>query len=187
VLFLLVTGEEKGLLGSRYYTQHPRFPIEKTAADINLDMTDIFGVPKEFVPQGAERSTLWESCQVVAREMGLGLGKDPVPDLNTFTRSDQYSFVRAGVPSMFLLWASEYEDTDAATARKRAKQKLDTIYHRPGDEFDPSWSWEGMRRQAQVAFLLGLDVAGRPEMPAWKAGDPFNKPRGTVPVESGRG
>jgi len=183
VLFLLVTGEEKGLLGSRYYTQHPLIPIEETAANINLDMTDIFGIPKEFVPQGAERSSLRQSCEAVAREMGMKIGKDPTPELNVFVRSDQFSFVEVGVPSLFLRWASEYEDVDAAAARESAKQKLASIYHKVTDNYDPSWSWEGMRRHAQVGFLIGLHVANGPTLPTWNAGDEFNKPRRSRPSD----
>jgi hypothetical protein len=177
ILFLLVTGEEEGLLGSRYYTEHPVIPIEDTAADINLDMTDIFGIPKELVPLGAERSTLRETAAQVAREMGMAVGPDPTPELKTFGRSDQFSFARAGVPCLFLRWANEYEDVPASVAKAAAREKLDTIYHKVGDEFDPKWSWEGMRRHAQVAFLLGLHVANETEMPHWNEKDPLNKPR----------
>jgi hypothetical protein len=181
ILFLLVTGEEKGLLGSRYYTQKPLIPIEQTAANINLDMTEIFGVPREIVPQGAERSTLMRSAEAVAREMGLKIGVDPTPELRVFTRSDQYSFARVGVPCIFLRWANEYEDLDTETAKARAKEKLDRIYHRPADNFDPTWSWDGMKRHTDMAFLFGLHVANEPEMPRWNAGDEFDKPRAPLP------
>lgn len=177
LLFLFVTGEEKGLLGSEYYTEHPVVPITDTAANINLDMTDIFGLGKELVAQGAEHSTLLQACETAAREMGLTLGKDPTPELNVFTRSDQFSFARVGVPCLFMRWSNEYEDLDAATARARSQEKLKTIYHKVGDEFDPTWSWEGMQRHAQSALLIGLHVANDTPLPSWNAGDPFNKPR----------
>jgi len=177
VLFLFVTGEEKGLLGSEYYAQHPRFPIEETAANINLDMTEIFGIGTELVPQGAERSTLLRSAEVVAQELNLRIGKDPTPELNVFMRSDQFSFVRVGVPSVFLRWSNEHQDLAPGAGKALSKQKLDTIYHKEADQFDDSWSWEGMRRHAQSAFLLGLHVASRPDMPTWNEGDEFNRPR----------
>lgn len=177
LLFLFVTGEEKGLLGSQYYTEHPVLPIADTAADINLDMTDIFGLGKELVAQGAEHSTLMKACETTAREMGLTLGKDPTPELRVFTRSDQFSFARVGVPCIFMRWSNEYEDLDAATAKARSQEKLNSIYHKVGDEFDPTWSWDGMRRHAQSALLIGLHVANDDAMPAWNPGDPFNKPR----------
>lgn len=180
ILFLLVTGEEKGLLGSRYYTQHPVRPIEDTAANINLDMTEIFGIPKELVPQGAERSAaLTRSAQAVADALGVRVGKDPTPELNVYTRSDQFSFVQAGVPSIFLRWANEYEDLTPEQAKALVKEKMRTIYHSVRDGFDPTWSWEGMRRHTQQAFLLGLHLANETEMPAWNEGDPFRKPRRT--------
>jgi hypothetical protein len=177
VLFLFVTGEEKGLLGSEYYTRAPAFPIEATAANINLDMTDIFGIGKELVAQGAERSTLQQSAEAVASELGLRLGKDPTPDLNVFTRSDQFSFVRVGVPSVFMRWSNEHEELTPAALKELSKRKLDTIYHKETDEFDPTWSWEGMRRHAQAAFLFGLHVASQRQLPAWNQGDEFNRPR----------
>src|SRR5262249_5611295 len=135
VLFLLVTGEEEGLLGSRYYTQHPVVPIERTAADINLDMTEIFGIPKELVAQGAEHSSLQRDAETTAAELGLKLGKDPTPELGVFTRSDQYSFAQAGVPCVFIRWSNEYEDISADAAKAQAKVKLDTIYHKTADKF----------------------------------------------------
>ena len=177
ILFLFVTGEEKGLLGSSYYTEHPVVPIADTAANINLDMTDIFGLGKELVAQGAEHSSLMKACEATAREMGLTLGKDPTPELNVFTRSDQFSFAKVGVPCLFMRWSSDYEDLDAATARARSQEKLKTIYHKVGDEFDASWSWDGMQRHAQSAMLIGLHVANDTPLPSWNAGDPFNKPR----------
>lgn len=176
-LFLFVTGEEKGLLGSEYYARHPRFPIEDTAANINLDMTEIFGIGKELVPQGAERSTLMRSCEAAAKELGLRIGKDPTPELNVFTRSDQFSFVKVGVPSLFLRWSNEHEDLAPGAVKALSKKKLDTIYHKEADEFDPTWSWEGMRRHAQSAFLIGVDVANRSALPTWNEGDEFNRPR----------
>jgi hypothetical protein len=177
VLFLLVTGEEKGLLGSAYYVREPVFPMEATAANINLDMTEIFGVGKDLVPQGAEYSTLMRSSEAVAKALGLKIGKDPTPELNVFTRSDQFSFVRAGVPSLFLRWSNEHEGMSREESRAAGKRKLDTIYHKEADHFDPTWSWEGMRRHAQAAFLLGLDVAQRAEMPEWNEDAPFKRPR----------
>lgn len=182
ILFMLVTGEEKGLLGSRYYTQNPIWRIEDTAANINLDMTEIFGIPKEIVPQGAERSpALTRSAQAVADALNLKVGKDPTPELNVYTRSDQFSFVQAGVPSIFLRWANEYEDLDAEKAKELVREKMRTIYHNPKDEFDPTWSWEGMRRHTQQAVLLGLHIANEMQMPGWNEADPFNKPRGAQP------
>ena len=177
VLFLFVTGEEKGLLGSEYYAAHPAVPIADTAADINLDMTDIFGLGKELVAQGAEHSTLMKACEETAREMGLTLGKDPTPELNVFTRSDQFSFAKVGVPCVFMRWSNNYEDLDAATAKARSQEKLKTIYHKVGDEFDPTWNWDGMQRHAQSALLIGLHVANDTPLPSWNEGDPFNKPR----------
>ncbi|MFN3648255.1 MAG: M28 family peptidase [Armatimonadota bacterium] len=178
ILFLFVTGEEKGLLGSQYYVRNPAVPMEQTAANINLDMTDIFGVPKELVAQGAEFSSIGTDAEVVAGELGVRVGKDPTPELGVFTRSDQFSFVQAGVPSVFMRWANEHEGMTPEQSRQMWQQKMQTIYHKPADEFDPSWSWEGMRHHAQQSFLLGLRLANEAQMPRWNEDSRFNRPRG---------
>ncbi len=180
VLFVFVTGEEKGLLGSRYYTRNPVVPLERTAANINLDMTDIFGKAKDFCPLGADQSGLQQGAEVVAKELGFSLAPDPTPELNTFVRSDQFSFVAAGVPALFMRWGTNYEDKTTDEVKALAKQKLATIYHKVSDEFDPTWSWEGMQRHAQISFLLGLHVAQQDKMPEWKADSRFKKERGKL-------
>jgi len=175
VMFLLVTGEEHGLLGSRYYVRNPRFPLKDTAANLNLDMTEIFGVGKQIVAQGAERSTLIESVRAVAAARGLEIGEDPSADYigNVFNRSDQASFARAGVPCLFLRWSGTHEGLTPDESKRRGQEAYRTIYHRPADQFDPDWSWEGMAHHAQTAFLLGLHIANRDDMPAWNPGDEF--------------
>lgn len=179
VIFLLTTAEEKGLLGSEYYVSHPAIPIERTAANVNLDMPEIFGVPRELVAQGAERGTLERSARLAASALGMRLGADPNPELNTFTRSDHYSFVRAGVPSVLMRWSGDYEDLPAEEARRRAREKMRTIYHQVTDEYDAAWSWAGLRKHTQAALLLGLHVANETEMPAWNEGDAYARPRMT--------
>lgn len=175
VMFLLVTGEEHGLLGSRYYVRNPRFPLKDTAANLNLDMTEIFGIGKEIVAQGAERSTLIDSVRAVAAARGLAIGADPSADYigNVFNRSDQASFARAGVPCLFLRWSGTHEGLTPEESKRRGQEAYRRIYHRPADQFDPTWSWEGMAHHAQTAFLLGLSIANRDDMPAWNPGDEF--------------
>jgi Zn-dependent M28 family amino/carboxypeptidase len=184
VLFLFVTGEERGLLGSRYYTQHPVFPIEKTAANINLDMTEIFGVPREVVASGAERSSLMEACRAAARDLGLEVGTDPTPELNVYRRSDQFSFARVGVPAIMMRWGSRYEDLSPEEAKARAAERMRTVYHSVDDRFDASWSWQGMRRQAEAAMLIALYVAQDDAMPVWNEGEEFNRPRAGPAAEA---
>ena len=116
----------------------------------------------------------------VAKELGLSLAADPTPELNTFVRSDQFSFVRAGVPALFMRWGTNYEDKTPEEVKALAKQKLNTIYHKVGDEFDPTWSWDGMRLHAQISFLLGMHVAQQEKMPEWKADSRFKKERGKL-------
>jgi hypothetical protein len=177
VLFLFLTAEERGLLGSRYYTRHPAVPLAQTAANINMDMLDIFGQPLDFVPLGAEHSTLASSAERVARELNLKVAGDPIPNERIWTRSDHYSFVRAGVPSIFLCISNDYQGMTPEESKRVLREALNRLLHKVADEFDPNWSWEGMATHAQVGFLLTLDSANRPEMHQWKPGDELDKPR----------
>src|SRR5205807_7444001 len=100
ILFLITTGEEQGLIGSEWYSLHPLVPINKTAADINLDSMNILGPTRDFVPLGAERSSLKLVVDQIARERGLTIAPDPRPEQGSFYRSDHFPFAKVGVPSI---------------------------------------------------------------------------------------
>src|SRR5947207_11428204 len=107
-LFLITTGEEQGLIGSEWYSRHPLVPIEKTAADINLDSMNILGPTRDFVPLGAERSSLKTIVEAIARERGLRISPDPRPEQGSLYRSDHFPFAKVGVPSIRLTEGSDY-------------------------------------------------------------------------------
>src|SRR6266550_9595531 len=108
MLFLITTGEEQGLIGSEWYSLHPLVPITKTAADINLDSMNILGPTRDFVPLGAERSSLKAVVDAIARERGLRISPDPRPEQGSFYRSDHFPFAKVGVPSISLKEGSDY-------------------------------------------------------------------------------
>src|SRR6266849_11223859 len=108
ILFLITTAEEQGLLGSEWYSRHPLVPIEKTAADINLDSMNILGPTHDFVPLGAERSSLKAVVDAIARERGLRISPDPRPEQGSFYRSDHFPFAKVGVPSISLKEGDDY-------------------------------------------------------------------------------
>jgi Peptidase family M28/PA domain len=181
VLFLAVTAEEMGLLGSDYFAQHPTVPIEKIVADINIDGLSILYPLRQMVPLGAEHSTLDATVRSVAQKTGIELGPDPFPQEVFFIRSDQYSFVRRGVPSLFLFMGLRSDSGVDASARFR--EWLATRYHTPQDDLSQPMDLQAGSRHAQVAFLVGLEVANADEKPVWKPGDFFgtmfsrNEPR----------
>src|SRR5438128_9644529 len=99
ILFLFTTAEEQGLLGSEWYSRHPLVPLDKTAADVNLDSMNVLGVTRDFIPLGAERSTLKDVVEAVAHERGMSVSPDARPEQGSFYRSDHFPFAKVGVPS----------------------------------------------------------------------------------------
>ena len=184
VLFLSVTGEEDGLLGSDYFAQHPTVPIERIAANVNIDGLAILYPFRDIVALGAEHTTLDSTVARVAKRLGLSVSPDPFPQEVFFVRSDQYSFVRRGVPSLFPFMGLRSDSGVDAAAR--FKEWLATRYHTPQDDVDQPMDLESGARNAQFELLVGLEIANAAERPAWKDGDfferTFGRTRGEQPV-----
>ena len=185
VLFLAVTGEEMGLLGSDYFAAHPTVPIERIVANVNIDGLGMLYPLREIVPLGAEHSTLDSAVIRAARRLGIALGPDPFPQEVFFVRSDQYSFVRRGVPSLFPFLGMQSDSGVDAPAR--FKEWLATRYHTPQDDVDQPMDLQAAAVHAQLGFLVGVEIANADERPAWKAGDffgrTFGRERGTAASE----
>jgi Zn-dependent M28 family amino/carboxypeptidase len=177
LLFLAVTAEERGLLGSDYFAEHPTVPIERIVADVNLDGLSIFYPLREIVAHGAAHSTLEAAALRAAARLGIEIAPDPIPQEVIFIRSDQYSFVRRGVPSVFPFMGMRSDSGVDAAAR--FKNWLATRYHLPQDDVGQPMDLEAGARQAQLEFLVGLEIANADERPAWKAGDFFGRTFGT--------
>lgn len=174
-MFLWVAAEEQGLLGSALYAAQPLWPLEKTAANLNLDSLNFVGVTRDMSTRGSERSELGEMAAKVAQSMGLVIAAAQ-PDLSGgYFRSDHFNFAKAGVPAFSVGGGKDYvKDPEASKEKAKAYGKR---YHQPSDEFDPTWDLSGMVQQAQFTLNLGRAVADSPTMPAWKAGDPLGKLR----------
>jgi len=175
IIFLSVTGEEYGLFGSEYWVQHPTWPLEKVAADINFDGigTEIYGPVKRVVGFGAEHSDLGSVFEDVVAATENIVTPDPMPEENAFVRSDHYGFVKKGVPALMLLGGPA---GDVSLWIPRAKKWLETDYHSPSDTVKPDWNWTGPHTLAQVGMIIGLRVANTDAMPMWRTTSPFNKP-----------
>lgn len=176
IIFLSVTGEEYGLFGSEYWVQHPTWPLEKVAADINFDGigTEIYGPVKRVVGFGAEHSDLGSVFEDVVAATANIVTPDPMPEENAFVRSDHYPFVKKGVPALMLLGGPA---GDVSLWIPRARKWLETDYHSPSDTVKPDWNWTGPQTLAQVGMIIGLRVANTDAMPMWRTTSPFNKPR----------
>lgn len=171
MLFVFVTAEEKGLLGSRYFSLRPTVPTRAIVADLNFDMyLPIFPL-KSVIALGAEESTLGDTARGVGQAMGLPLVPDPFPDRNSFVRSDQYSFIREGVPSLAFKFGFA-KDSPEATMETAWRS---TRYHSPSDDLNQPVFREDAVRLHDFVAELGRRVANAPQRPAWKSESFFRR------------
>jgi len=175
VLFVAVTAEEKGLLGSRYFATHPTAPARAIVANINMDMFLPLFPMKSVMVFGLDESDLGASVRKVSASMGLAVQGDPEPLRNRFIRSDQYSFIRQGVPALALKVGYAPDSPDAKTHAAWTTER----YHAPSDDLQ-----QPIDRAAAVGFTevigrLAVRVANRPARPAWKPDSFFRRFAGT--------
>ncbi len=163
ILFVVVTAEEKGLLGSHYFANRPTVPKASIVADINYDMPYALWPLTSMLALGEGESTLGADARAVAASMGLAMAVDPLPDRNTFIRSDQYSFIRQGIPSLFPKFGLAPGSPDLETDRRWRAER----YHGPGDDIDQPIRVEDSIRFDDYVSALALRVANAPARPAW--------------------
>ncbi len=175
ILFLGVTAEEMGLLGSDYFAHHPTVPIASIVADVNSDALTGWWTPHDVVALGAEHSSLGSDVEAAAAALGLKVSPDANPEQTYFIRSDQYSFVKKGIPSVFP--SAGLQDAKGDTSANRAIMEawIRDHYHQPSDEWTADRNYTGMALELRFYFLIGLSVALDPARPAWKAGDIFGR------------
>lgn len=178
-LFLFPTAEEQGLLGAEWYSTHPVVPLEKTAANVNLDSMNVLGPTKDFIPLGAERSTLKAIVEAVAKEMGLTVSPDAHPEQGSFFRSDHFPFAKVGVPSISLKEGNDYVGHTKEWGEEQFRAYNNAHYHQPSDEMRDTWDYRGMIQEAQIALAIGRRVADAPTKPQFNPGDEFAKKPGT--------
>jgi hypothetical protein len=173
VLFLVLTGEEEGMQGSDFYAQHPTVPIDRIVANINLDMVMMLHPLKDIIAFGAEHSSLGRVAEEAAGRLGITLSPDPIPEEVRMVRSDHYSFVRQGVPAIFLTSGFQTESADGGLAIfEKWRQER---YHQPGDDLGQTFDFEAGARFARVNFLITWLVAQEEKRPGWNAGDFFGE------------
>lgn len=181
-LFVFVTAEEQGLLGSEYYGEHPEVPAGETAADINFDAFPPFGRTRDVEVTGAERTTLWPIVQQDARRENLEIKPDAQPGQGHYYRSDHFSLARVGIPSFSISAGTNYYGKTPEYGKQIFEQYNAEHYHQPSDEYHDDWDFANMEQMANFGLTLGIDFANTPHMPTWKAGDEFLSARQTSGV-----
>ncbi|MEH3157660.1 MAG: M28 family peptidase [Sphingomonas taxi] len=167
IMFLAVTGEEKGLIGSSWFVEHPTVPLRDIVADVNLDMPVLLYRFEDMIAFGADRSSLGPIVAKAVNGVGVGLSPDPMPEQGFFTRSDHFNFVRKGIPSVFL-----WPGIKGAGAEPFG-DFLAHRYHRPGDDLTQPILWDQGVRFVATNYAIARAIADGPVRPLWNKGDYF--------------
>ena len=173
ILFLSVTAEEQGLLGSEYYAEHPLYPLSRTAADINMDGMNVWGRTHDITEIGEGKSSLDEVVADVAEEQGRHVRPDPEPEKGYYYRSDHFSFAKVGVPAFDPDSGIDFVGKPAGWGLEKRKDYTANDYHKPSDVIKPDWDLSGAAQDCQLFFLVGLRVADTAKMPQWKPNAEF--------------
>jgi len=177
VLFVSVTGEEQGLLGSEYLGKHPPIPAGKIALDLNYDDVPPLGAPEEVEVAGSERTTFYAVVQALAEEFRLTIRPDTRPEAGHYYRSDHFSLARVGIPAFSINAGVKYKGHDAAWGIQKADEFTAKHYHQPSDEYHPDMDFTGDAAMARFGFALAWEAANLQPMVGWVKGDEFEHSR----------
>jgi Zn-dependent M28 family amino/carboxypeptidase len=177
LVFLAVTAEEKGLLGSEYYSSHPLYPLATTVADLNMDVLNVNGPTRDVSTSGDAPQTLQGDLAKVAKARGLSVTPDPEPQAGHFYRSDHFSFAKRGVPSLSIDGGVDLVKGGVAAGKAARAAYVRDRYHQPADEYDPNWDLSGAVQELEIFYDLGRSLADSREWPAWTAGAEFKAER----------
>lgn len=173
-LFMFPTAEEQGLLGAEYYSHHPLVPLNKTAADVNIDGVNVFGKVSDFVALGADRSSIIDQITAAANERKLTIKGDANPEQGFFFRSDHFPFAKVGVPSVNFQHGDTFITPPSKEAGTFFKDYTAKYYHQVTDEYHDWWDMSAMVQEAELTLAIGVMLANTPDMPRFKDADEFS-------------
>jgi len=177
VMFIALTGEEKGLLGAKYYAEHPLVPLTKTLANINMDGFNQWGRTSDLVVVGFGNTSLEDVLADVLKPAGRVLAPDPEPEKGFYFRSDHFEFAKQGVPALFLDAGTHFVGKDSTYGAKKRDEYTTKDYHQPSDEVKPDWDLSGAVEDVRALFQVGYRVISNDTWPTWKAGTEFKARR----------
>jgi Zn-dependent M28 family amino/carboxypeptidase len=172
-LFMATTAEEAGLLGAKYYTQHPLYPLEKTLADINIDGVNPWGKSHDLEDLTNNNSTLDDLLGQAAAQQGRVLKPNTEPEKGGFYRVDSFEFAKAGVPVLHAARGVEIIGKPSEYGKQKRDEYVAKHYHQPSDEVDPAWDLSGAVQDVQLLFEVGYQVANGDKFPEWKPDSEF--------------
>jgi Zn-dependent M28 family amino/carboxypeptidase len=175
ILFIAVTAEEKGYLGSRYYVQNPLYPISKTIANINLDGGNAWGVTSDIFTANYGLSTLDETLEAAANSQGREFVRESLGDGGLYFGSDQVEFAKAGIPAIFPFSGFSYVGKAKDFGDKKWESYSDNDYHKVSDELKSDWDLSGAAEDAKWLLIAGYNLGDSSQRPEWKAGVEFRR------------
>jgi Zn-dependent M28 family amino/carboxypeptidase len=167
IVFLAVTAEEKGLLGSEYYAANPLYPLATTVADINMDALSPAGVARNFTTSGSAKSGLLDLLVADGRAMGLAYAPDPHEEAGHFFRSDHFSFAKRGVPAVSFGSGNDLVEGGRAAGEAAGRAYTKEHYHQPSDEWQAGWTFAGLVHDLPLLYRVGSDLANSRQWPDW--------------------
>ena len=173
LVFLAVTAEESGLLGSRYYAENPVYPLAATVGGVNMDGLNVMGNTRDFVVIGKGKSQLEDYMKRATDRYGLTVKNEPSPQAGYYYRSDHFSLARQGVPMLYAEGGEDLVDGGLEAGRAAAEDYRKNRYHQPSDEYDPKWNWAGAIRDLEIYWMIGRELADSMDWPNWNPGDEF--------------
>jgi Zn-dependent M28 family amino/carboxypeptidase len=180
ILFLSVTAEEKGLVGTRYYATHPLYPLTKTVADINMDGINQWGKTSDLTVIGLGNTTLDDVLTNVLKADGRTVRPDAEPEKGFYYRSDHFEFAKVGVPALDPDAGVNYIGKDPSYGMKKRDEYTSKDYHQVSDEVKPDWDLSGAVDDARVLMKVGYVVSQTSTPPQWKPGTEFKARRDSM-------
>ena len=183
LIFLAVTAEEKGLLGSEYYAANPVYPLATTVADLNMDALSPTGPARDFTTSGDGKVSLQDDLVAALTAHGRRFTPDPVPEAGHFFRSDHFPFAKRGVPAISIGSGEDLVDGGVAAGKAYSDGYTRDRYHQPADEWGDDWNLSGMAADVGLLYGLGRDLATSSRWPEWQAGSEFKAIRDATAAE----
>ena len=177
VVFLAVTAEEKGLLGSEYYASNPLYPLASTVGVINMDALSPRGPSRNFNISGSAKFDLLDQLVAKAKKWDIAYSPDPKPEAGYFFRSDHFPFAKRGVPALSFGSGNDWVEGGVKAGEASEAEYTEKAYHQPADEFDSKWTFTGMARDLEVLYALGNDLANSTTWPNWSVDSEFRAAR----------
>ncbi|GLR17938.1 hypothetical protein GCM10007940_25530 [Portibacter lacus] len=178
VVFLFVTAEEQGLLGSEYYAENPLFPLDKTVANLNMDGVNPAGAMKDLSITGMGYSDMDDIAAAEAKKQDRYTIAEQEPEKGYFFRSDQFSFAKKGVPVFYGSGGFDHKEKGKEYVKEFSENYIAKRYHAPADNYDAdSWNFEGMLQDGQLYYNVGSKLANSQQWPEWKSGSEFSRPK----------